>query len=199
MTESGTEIRNDPVTYHLHNRFILTQVKSGLMIIDQVAAHQRILYEKYLLNLQKNTASIQKLLFPITVELNPSDYSLVLDIRDEISSLGFDFELFGKSAILINGVPSGLNDINEKDVFEGLIDQFKFNKEKLEIKLHDNLAMSMARYTSIKEGRSMNEKERKSLIDQLFGCKNPNYSPYGDLTFYIFTLEQLADNLKRKN
>ncbi len=186
-------------TYQLHHRYILTQVKSGLMIIDQVAAHQRILYEKYLSHLQNNTAIIQKLIFPISVELNPSDYSLVMDIRKEISSLGFDFELFGKNAIIINGVPSGLKEINEKEVFEGLIDQYKLNKEKLEMKIHENLAMSMARYTCIREGRFMNEKERKSLIDQLFGCKNPNYSPFGELTFYIFTLEEMADHFKKKN
>jgi DNA mismatch repair protein MutL len=190
--------KDAPISFQLHNRFILTQVKSGLMVIDQVAAHQRILFEKYLSNLQIHTAIIQKLVFPISVELNPSDYSLVMDIRQEISSLGFDFELFGKNAILINGVPSGLKDINEKEVFEGLIDQFKHNKEKLELKTHENLAMSMARYTSVREGRSMDEKERRSLIDQLFGCKNPNYSPFGELTFYIFTLEHLGDFLKRK-
>lgn len=188
-----------PTTYQLHQKYILTQVKSGMMLIDQVAAHQRILYEKYLSYLQHKSAIIQKLLFPISLELNPADYSLVMDIKNEIASLGFDFELFGKSAIIINGVPSGLKDINEKEVFEGLIDQYKLNKEKLEMRTHENLAMSMARYTCIRAGQSMNEKERKSLIDQLFGCKNPNYSPFGELTFYIFTLEELADHFKKKN
>ncbi|MBR9998419.1 MAG: DNA mismatch repair endonuclease MutL [Cyclobacteriaceae bacterium] len=186
-----------PFTYQLHNRYILTQVKSGLMMIDQVAAHQRILFEKYLSHLQNHTATIQKLLFPISVELNPGDYSLVMDIRNEITSLGFDFELFGKNAIIINGVPSGFKDINEKEVFEGLIDQYKHNQEKLEIKTHENLAMSMARYTCVREGKIMDEKERKSLIDQLFACKNPNYSPFGELTFYIFTIAQLAGHFKK--
>jgi DNA mismatch repair protein MutL len=148
-------------------------------------------------HLKNNSATIQKLLFPISIELNPADYSLVLDIRNEITALGFDFDLFGKSAIIINGVPSGLKDINEKEVFEGLIDQYKHNQEKLEIKTHENLAMSMARYTGVRDGRVMDEKERKSLIDQLFGCKNPNYSPFGELTFYIFTLEELANHFKK--
>jgi DNA mismatch repair protein MutL len=188
-----------PGTYQLHHQYILTQVKSGLMIIDQTAAHQRILYEKYLSYLRNKSAVIQKLLFPVSIELNLADYSLVMDIRKEISALGFEFELFGKNAIIIHGIPSGLKDINEKEVFEGLIDQFKLNKEKLEMKTHENLAMSMARYTCIKEGRSMNEKERISLIHQLFGCKNPNYSPYGELTFYIFTLKDLSDHFKKKN
>jgi len=199
LLDASLGVDNLSFTFHLHNRYILTQVKTGLMIVDQVTAHQRILYEKYLSCLDNKTASIQKLLFPVSVELNPSDYSLVMDIKDEISSLGFDFDLFGKNAILINGIPSGLKDINEKEVFEGLIDQYKLNKEQLELKTHENLAMSMARYTCLKEGRSMNEKERKSLVDQLFGCKNPNYSPFGELTFYIFTLEQLAEYFKRKN
>jgi len=190
---------NKQATYQLHKKYILSQVKSGLMIINQSAAHQRILYEKYFSILRNNTASTQKLLFPITIELNPSDYSLVMDIKNEISSLGFEFDLFGKNTIIINGVPSGFSDINEKEVFEGLIDQYKYNKEKLEMKTQENLAMSFARYTAIKEGRGMSDEERKSLIDQLFGCKNPNYSPFGDSTFYIFTLEELDRHFKRKN
>ena len=122
-----------------------------------------------------------------------------MGINEEILKLGFEFEIFGKNAIIINGIPSGLQDINEKEVFEGLIEQFKLNKEKLELKTDENLAMAMARYTAIKEGKLLNEQERKSLIDQLFGCKNPNYSPFGQSTFYIFTLEQLHDYLKNKN
>ncbi len=188
-----------PVTYQVHGRYIMSQVKSGLMMIDQVAAHQRIIYEKYLNELQHNTGTSQKVLFPATVELNPADYSLVMDIRSEIMALGFEIDLFGKDTIVINGIPSGMTEINEKEAFEGLIEQYKQNEEKLDLKTNENLAMSMSRYTAVREGKLLNDQERKSLIDRLFGCKNPNYSPFGDLTFYIFTLEKLKGYFNAKN
>lgn len=196
LTGNIPESAGKPLTYQLHGRYILTTVKSGLMIVDQVAAHQRIIYENYLEILTNNSASTQRILFPVTIDLNPADYTLVIDIKDEISALGFDFDLFGKNAIIINGSPPGLKDTNEKEVFEGLIEQYKLNKEKLELNIHENLAMSMARHTSIRSGKLMNEDERKSLINQLFGCKNPNYSPFGDTTFYILKLEQIESYFK---
>ena len=169
------------------------------MIINQVYAHQRILFEKYLNILVTDSRSTQKLLFPITIDLNPSDYALLMDIKEEIIRMGFDFNIFGKNSIIINGIPAGISDINEKEVFEGLIEQFKFNKEKLEIGIFENLAMSMARYTTIKEGKILNDEARRSLIDQLFGCKNPNYSPYGEPTYAILEMEHLEGYFKNRN
>jgi DNA mismatch repair protein MutL len=168
------------------------------MIINQVYAHQRIIFENYLDNLNANSGTTQKLLFPISLELNPGDYTLILDIAEEITRLGFDFNIFGKNSIVINGIPSGMSDINEKEVFEGLVEQFKLNKKKLEISTFENLAMSIARYTSLKEGKVLSEEECRSLIDRLFGCKNPNYSPYGESTYIILELEQLEGYFKNR-
>lgn len=180
-----------PPTFQLHGRYILSQVKSGLMIIHQVYAHQRILYEKYLKVLNTDTKTIQKLLFPVNLDLNPSDFSLLMDIQEEIGRMGFDFNIFGKNSIVINGIPSGITGINEKEVFEGLLEQYKFNKQKLEIGTYENLAMSMARYSMMREGKILNDEERRSLIDQLFACENPNYSPYGESTYIIISTDQL--------
>jgi DNA mismatch repair protein MutL len=188
-----------PQTFQIHRKYIISQVKSGMMIINQVYAHQRIIFENYLELMNSNSGSSQKLLFPVTIDLNPSDYVLLMDIEEEITRLGFDFDIFGKNSIVINGIPSGLTDINEKEVFEGLIEQFKYNKEKLEISIYENLAMSMSRYSSVKEGKALNNEERRSLIDQLFGCKNPNYSPYGESTYIILELEKLEGYFKNKN
>jgi DNA mismatch repair protein MutL len=187
-----------PHTFQVHGKYIISPVKSGVMIINQVYAHQRIIFENYMNNLNANSGTTQKLLFPISMELNPSDYALIMDIEEEIIRLGFDFNIFGKNSIVINGIPSGLTDINEKEVFEGLIEQFKFNKKKLEISTFENLAMSIARYTSLKEGKVLNDEERRSLIDRLFGCKNPNYSPYGESTYIILELDQLEGYFKNR-
>ena len=188
-----------PQTFQVHGKYIISPVKSGVMIINQVYAHQRIIFENYLDNLKANSGTTQKLIFPISLELNPGDYALIMDIEEEIIRLGFDFNIFGKNSIVINGIPSGMSDINEKEVFEGLIEQFKFNKKKLEINTFENLAMSIARYTSLKEGKVLNNEECRSLIDRLFGCKNPNYSPYGESTYVILEFEQLEGYFKNRN
>ena len=199
---NGSTIQKEdlyPQTFQVHGKYIISPVKSGVMIINQVYAHQRIIFENYLDNLNANSGTTQKLLFPISMELNPGDYALIMDIEEEIIRLGFDFNIFGKNSIVINGIPSGMSDINEKEVFEGLIEQFKFNKKKLEISTFENLAMSIARYTSLKEGKVLNDEECRSLIDRLFGCKNPNYSPYGESTYVILELEQLEGYFKNRN
>jgi DNA mismatch repair protein MutL len=188
-----------PNTFQVHGKYIISPVKSGVMIVNQVYAHQRIIFESYLDNLNANSGTTQKLLFPISLELNPGDYTLIMDIAEEITRLGFDFNIFGKNSIVINGIPSGMSDINEKEVFEGLVEQFKLNKKKLEISTFENLAMSIARYTSLKEGKLLNAEECRSLIDRLFGCKNPNYSPYGESTYIILELEQLEGYFKNRN
>jgi len=185
-----------PQTFQIHGKYILSPVKSGIMIINQVYAHQRILFEKYLNVLVTDSRSTQKLLFPITLDLNPSDFALLMDIEEEIIRMGFDFNIFGKNSIIINGIPAGISDINEKEVFEGLIEQYKFNKEKLEIGIFENLAMSMARYAALKEGKVLNDEAQRSLIDQLFGCKNPNYSPYGESTYVILDMEYIEGYFK---
>jgi len=202
MDDTHTSFPTDSLslqTFQIHGKYIISQVKSGMMIINQVFAHQRITFENYMEILNSNLGSSQKLLFPVTIDLNPSDHALLMDIEEEITRLGFDFDIFGKNSIVINGIPSGLTNINEKEVFEGLIEQFKYNREKLEISTYENLAMSMARYSSVKEGKVLNDEERRSLIDQLFACKNPNYSPYGESTFFIIELEKLEGYFKNKN
>ena len=186
-------------TFQLHGRYIISQVKSGMMVVNQVAAHQRIIFEKYLEVIRTKSGSSQRLLFPVTIELNPSDFALLLDIKEEIESLGFDFEIFGKNAIIIHGIPPGVIDINEKEIFEGLIEQYKLHKEKLEIKIHENLALAMAKYTCMREGKILKAEERLVLIDQLFGCRNPNYSPFGESTYHVVNLDQLESYFKKKN
>jgi len=185
--------------FQVHQAYILSQVKSGLMFIDQQAAHQRILYERYLLSLTENKESSQRLLFPQTLELNPADFSLVMEIRDEIKALGFEFEAFGNQAVIINGIPVGIEGHDEKTIFENLIEQFKFYKKELSLEVKENLARSLALHSSIRRGKVLLEIEMVSLIDQLFGCKNPNYSPVGEKAYFIFSFEEIIKSFNRQN
>lgn len=177
----------------IHDQYILTQVKSGIILIDQEMAHERILYEKYFQALNKKAATSQQYLFPQTLELTPADFILVMGLDKEIKSLGFDFNVFGKNSIVINGGPADAATGNEKALFEGIIEQFKKNKDELSIGTLENMARSIAKRSGIKPGQKLNNEEMSALIDKLFACANPNYSPDGRITFTLLGLDKIAN------
>lgn len=179
--------------FQIHGQYIASQIKSGLMLIDQQAAHERILYEKYCTALEKKSGASQQLLFPQSITLNPADFALVMELEPEFNALGFIFNIFGKSDIIINGTPVDTGDKDGRDLFEGLVEQFKKNKAELSIGKRENMARAMAKRTSIKPGQQLSVTEMRTIVDQLFACTNPNYSPHGQVIFYILSLEKLAD------
>jgi len=141
--------------------------------------------------IEKRSGASQQSLFPQTIELNPSDFSLVMGMKEEIKAIGFEFSIFGKSAIIINGVPADLKAANEKELFEGFVEQFKLNQSELSISTDENVARAIARRSSLKEGALLEAEAMASLIDQLFACKNPNYAPSGRRTSFILELEKI--------
>lgn len=176
----------------LHHRYIISQVKSGMMLIDLEAAHERILYEKYLRNMTNKSGASQQTLFPQTISLNPGDASLVKDMSEEIGALGFMIEEFGKQDYLIKGIPADLSSGNEREIFEGLIEQFKHHQSTLNIPKNENLARSLARRASLKSGARLNKSEMQGLVAQLFACENPNFAPNGRNTYTILSMEMIA-------
>ncbi|MBT1705098.1 DNA mismatch repair endonuclease MutL [Chryseosolibacter indicus] len=188
----------EKVILQLHNRFIVRQVKSGMMILDQQAAHERILFEKFLNQLKNRSGESQQSLFPQSITLGAADFALVLEMEQEITALGFRFEVFGKNTFAINGIPSGLSSGREKELFEGLIEQFKINQSELALPIQENLARSLAKRASLKSGQKLVKEEMNVLIDNLFACKTPNYSPDGNPTFFIFELNKIESYFNRQ-
>lgn len=184
--------------FQVHNRYIMRQVKSGLMVIDQQYAHERILYEKFLNQLTSKSAESQQDLFPQTVSLSAADFALVLEMEQEIAGLGFRFEVFGKNTLVVNGVPANLSSGSGKALFEGLIEQFKINQSDLSIPIKENLARSLARRAGIKGGHKLGKEEMKALIDGLFACATSNYTPDGIPTFFIFELKKIESYFNRQ-
>ena len=178
--------------FQIHGRYVATQVKSGLLLVAQREAHERIMYERFLGMLQGRSGASQQSLFPQTLELNPSDFALVMGMKDEINAIGFEFSVFGKSAIMINGVPADLKQANEKELFEGFIEQYKKNASELSVSTDEIVARAIAQRSALKEGTHLEVEEMSSLIDQLFACKNPNYAPNGRRTSFILELEKIA-------
>lgn len=184
-------ITGNEILMQLHRKYILSQVKSGLMMINQEAAMERILYEKYISALDNKNGSSQQILFPEHIELNPADFGLVENMREEIQALGFEFEVFGKNSLQIHGAPSDVSGIGAKEIFEGLIEQFKSFKANLSLDKSENLARSLAKRSTWKEGKVLSQEEMRGLIDKLFACKNPNFSPEGARTFVLLDVQKL--------
>jgi len=177
--------------FQLHDRYIVKEVKSGILIVEQQAAHERILFEKFLKQSKNRSAQSQQSLFPVTLTYNAADFALILEMQQEIEALGFRIEVFGKNTLLVNGVPANISASRGKDLFEGLIEQFKINQAELSVSLDENLARALAKRASIKTGQVLIRDEMKALVDSLFACSTPNYSPDGRATFFIFELSKI--------
>ncbi len=174
-----------------HRNFIVKQVKSGMLFIKQYFAHERILYEKYQRNLAANKGFSQQFLFSKQIELNPSDFNIVSELEVEIKSLGFDFEFFGSNSIVVNGIPPDAVGQDEEVLFEGLIEQFKQNHKELSLDKKESLVRAIAKKSCIKSGQKLSTDEMTSIIDQLFACENPNFTPRGEATFTILDHQKL--------
>jgi len=184
--------------FQLHNRFIISQIKSGFMLIDQQAAHERILFERFLEHLESRQGASQQSLFPQTVTLNAVDFELVKELLTDIQSLGFQIREFGKNTMIIEGVPADIGtNISELEILEHLLEGFKNNQSALKLNKRDSLARALARNTSIKSGQILSSEEMNLLIDELFACEMPNTSLSGKPVISTFTLEELVQRFEK--
>ena len=178
-------------TFQVERSYIVAQMSTGLLIVDQQLAHERILYERYLKQLQTTQGASQQCLFPTVLTLNPADFALVMDMLPELVSLGFQVDEFGKDTVVIRGVPAETQVKNEKELFEGLIEQYKNFKNELSLDKKENLARSLAKRSCLKKGQKLDAQEMETLVGQLFACPNPNYSPSGNKTFVKLDLTSI--------
>jgi len=183
--------------FQVHNRFILSQIKSGFMLINQQAAHERVLYERFLQQLENHSGVSQQSLFPQSVTLNSSDFELLRELLPDVRALGFDIREFGKNTVVVDGIPADLNNIGEHQLLEQLLEGFKNNLAILKLDRRDNLARSLARNAAIKTGTNMSLEEMNLLIDQLFACQMPNLALNGKPVISTFTLNELLDRFEK--
>lgn len=188
---------DDTLLWQLHDRYILTQIRSGLMILDQNAAHERILYERALQHIDEGVGMSQQLLFPQTVEFGPGDFELLEELFPDLRALGFDLELFGGRSIVVRGVPSDIRSGDERSILEDILAQYKLNRERLKVSSKENLAKSMARRSAIRSDTRLAAREMRSLIDQLFACEMPYACPEGRPTIIKIPIEELDKRFGR--
>ncbi len=195
--ESENEISNNPFKnerfepIQLHERYILTQIRSGFILVDQHKAHQRILFERYLRNLANQPASTQQTLFPKTLELNNSDTEILKEIIPELKALGFDIQFFGGTTFVIHGIPGDLIGENETPLIEKLLEDFKTSSKTDEFDKRKNVAKTFAYQTAIKSGKTLDKNSMQQLIDELFACEQPNINPAGLATFVQYTFDEI--------
>ncbi|MCQ6960643.1 DNA mismatch repair endonuclease MutL [Mucilaginibacter aquariorum] len=183
--------------FQVHNRFILSQIKSGFMLINQQAAHERILYERFLQQLQNHSGVSQQSLFPQSVTLNSSDFELLKELLPDIRALGFDIREFGRNTVVVEGIPADINNANEHELLEQLLEGFKNNLSILKLDKRDNLARSLARNAALKVGVKLSMEEMNQLVDQLFACQMPNLALNGKPVISTFTLNELAERFEK--
>ncbi|HEX8298691.1 MAG TPA: hypothetical protein VF594_05960, partial [Rubricoccaceae bacterium] len=183
--------------WQLHGRYLLSPVRSGLLIIDQQAAHERILYERALASMDSGMAPRQQLLFPFTVRLAPADRALFDEILPDLAALGFDLSLAKDGTVLVRGLPADVTLGDERAVLDDLLAQYRRNASLLRLDARDNLARSLARRSAIRPGHTLRAPEARGLVDQLFACTDPFTDPSGRPTLVRLSEDEIERRFKR--
>ncbi len=196
--EKEVTVPEESILFQWQGKYIVRGVKPGLMFIDQQAAHERVLFEKFMQQLKQQSGQSQQSLFPQSVQLSAADFALLMEMEQELNALGFRLEVFGKNTVLLSGTPAHLPTGREKQLLEGLLEQFKINQDTLSVPLQENLARSLAKRAAIRAGQKLMPEEMRSLADSLMVCKSPNYTPEGSPTFFIFEAGKMENYFKRQ-
>ena len=192
---AGTEADNAAAIqrrfFQVKNRYIMCPVISGIMMIDQRRAHERILYEKYLSSLSDGPRPAQVSLFPVHAELNAGDMVIIEEIEEQLKVLGFDVQRGDNSTVTITAHPADSRNANPLATLETLISEYRRTLEDPSIGARERVALSMAKASAIPYGMPLTYAEMEEMFDMLFACKLPNYSPSGKTVMNIITLEEL--------
>lgn len=165
--------------FQMNKKYIVTTYNQNILIVDQQRAHERIVYEHYLNSTIDNRINSQQLLFAEQFEVSANDFVLIEQLLPEFKLMGFDLDIFGKNSFIIKGIPSDLTDFNIKQTIDFILESYKINTIDSKIDRHDNLSRAIAKSTSIKYGKVLQELEMKQLLMSLFNCENPLYTANG--------------------
>ena len=193
--EEATAIEGS-IMWQVHDKYIISQINSGLVIIDQHVAHERVLFEDALLAFDSTPLSAQTLLFSEILEFSTDEYSVLLDILPYLEKLGFRMKENGQNKILLEAIPSDMGWGNENSVIRNIIDHYVTNREKSSSYV-ENLAASFACHAAVKAGDSLTIEEMQVLVNRLFSTKHPYYCPHGRPIIVQLSLEELDQRFER--
>ncbi len=175
-----TSLQRSHSHYHYRGQYILTEAEQGLMLVDQHRAHVRILYDRYMLQMQNNRGVSQKLLFPEMINLWATDTTMICEIQDELSAMGFDISSLGGGSLSISGVPADLQNTDLQQLFCDVVASLHEGNGRAEDELRHRLALTMARSAAIPVGQVLSQPAMEQLVVDLFQTPNPNLTPSGE-------------------
>jgi DNA mismatch repair protein MutL len=190
------EVELNPNHYQYKQRYILTSVKSGLMIIDQHRAHVRILFEQYLNQIQQRKGLSQRVLFPEIIELNPAEAAALESIIEDIEAVGFELTSLGNNSFAVQATPSELQNADSSKLLRSMIESSIDTGLDVKSEIHETIAFSLAEATAIPYGKTLLPDEIAMIVDRLFACKIPNHGPDGHVIVTLITDEEIAKKLK---
>ena len=182
--------------WQLHNSYIMTQTRTGLCMIDQHAAHKRIIYEKALSATEETLPGTQQLLFAQTVELAASEFSLLKELLPIILRMGFSIQLLSGNSAIISGVPADIEIGDEKQVLRDMLQQYRELSKRPALDARNRVAIAFASRTAIQRGKRLTEMEMEMLIDQLFACEEPYTDPLNKPTLVYMSMEELRGKFR---
>jgi DNA mismatch repair protein MutL len=188
---SDTSIERSKTTFQLHQKYIVSTLKSGMLVIDQNRAHQRILYENFLKHMTIKEATSQQLLFPLKLHFTPNETKIIEDLKSDLEHTGFVFSVVNENEVTVTGVPVGVPESEVSIILEQLISDVESDVPDASFSAADLLAKSMAKSLAIKNGQSLNSTEQEHMVNSLFACKEPNVSPTNRPTFITMAVDDI--------
>jgi len=182
--------------FQIKNRFILTPVKSGLMLIDQRRAHERILFEQFLASVNTSRSVSQQILFPETIHFSTEDALIIDEISPDLKVFGIDLKASGDGTFLIQGLPSELEKTDSRMILEKILDSYKTGEIDPEQEVREQMAAIMARNACMNHGETLTHEEMTSLVSRLFRCQMPNFTPNGKPVISIIDNDELDNRFK---
>lgn len=180
-------------TFQLHSRYIASSVKSGMVLVDQQYAHQRILYEEYLAKVTLDGLGNQHLLFPLKIGFNKNDMETLKLVRADLKTAGFHISAILDEAVILDAIPASIKEEEVAGILETLVENIRNEVPESSFSQIDVITKSLAKSLAIKPGTRLTNKEQETILNKLFSCKEPNYSPFGKRTYVIMSLEELED------
>lgn len=178
-------------TFQIQKKYLLSSIKSGMVLIHQSLAHQRVLYEEFLESITVHEAMSQQLLFPVHLSFSKSDTEMVQSMKADLENTGFLFESITDEAIVVKGIPTSITESQISLILEQLLDDMKLEVPESSFSHFDVMAKSFAKSLAIKTGTVLSNKEQESLVNDLFSCKEPSVSPFGKATFKTLTIKEI--------
>ena len=182
--------------WQLHNRYILTQTRTGLCMVDQHAAHKRIIYEKALGATEESLPGTQQLLFAQTIEFSATEFSLLKELHEIIQRMGFSIQLLSGNTAIINGVPADIDIGDEREVLKSMLQQYRELDKSPKLDSRKKIAIAFASRTAIPRGRALSETVMEMLIDQLFACEEPYQDPLQKPTLVYLSMDEIKKRFR---